>query len=159
MTRFAVVAPTNILSHLAEENKLGSTHLLLAHDVVKWPNEYKGIFAHADPAYDMIIMDNSVIELGGAVDLPMIREACRIVPPSFVVLPDVLLDGQATVAACSEALFSWDLGYKFPYMYVPQGKTIQEFVAAAEPFAAQKSIGAWGIPRNLVKSLGTRRRA
>jgi hypothetical protein len=116
-----------------------------------------------------IIMDNSVIELGNAVDIKVIKKACDAVDVTTIVLPDVLLDGKATINSCKAALETWPNEFRDylgstnngrrGFMYVPQGKTIQEFAVAAQALAGHPDINFWGVPRNLVANLGTRRDA
>lgn len=165
MARFAIVAPPDILEHLDATNVLEDTHLLLAHDVVKQPFRYSNLFddemrPHQDSR--LVIMDNSVIELGNAVDLHMIEVACELTRPTCVVLPDVMLDGPATTISCTDAVDVWqDLlcrgkNKDMSFMFVPQGKTIHEFVKCAESLCDNHAIGYWGVPRNLVKTLGSR---
>lgn len=163
MARFAPVAPAHIVAKLPAFER-GDYHLLLAHDVVANPKAYGDLFNH----YGMeIIMDNSVIELGGAVPLPTILEAAKIVQCSTVVLPDVLLDGKATVESCSKALDEWGPEFeklygsmnKFGFMYVPQGKTIEEWAASAQALCDDDRINYWGIPRNLLLNKIDRRLA
>lgn len=170
MARFCIVAPPPILRRLEESGEgIGSAHLLLAHDVVKHANEYRELFntskrdrwgATLVHQNRWIILDNSVIELGNAVDIGMIQEAVEIVNPSCVVLPDVLENWAATVESCSVALEDWPLTLKStPFLMIPQGKTLKEFIKCAEYFAENVNIKFWGVPRNLVKNIGTRRDA
>jgi hypothetical protein len=163
MAKFAPVAPAHIVEQLSEAAR-GDYHLLLAHDIPKNAEVYKRVYNHFGFT---IIMDNSVIELGNAVDLGLIKQAVAVTSATSIVLPDVMLDGKATVASCEAALDIWYdafsplLGYSNPwgFMYVPQGKTLEEFAASAEAFADKQHINFWGIPRNLVGQIGTRRDA
>jgi len=169
MSRFAPVCPIRILRQL-EPASSGDYHLLLAHDVAANAAEYRQWFGqHRNMT---VIMDNSVIELGNAVDLSVIKAACDIVEVTTIVLPDVLLNGKATVDSCSKALETWPgefapyLGDSYEngrrkrgFMYVPQGKTLAEFGSAAQALAEHPDINFWGIPRNLVAQIGTRRDA
>lgn len=165
MAKFAPVCPPRVLRQLSPGNS-GNYHLLLAHDVAAhieeyaWQDNFRGM---------QVIMDNSVIELGGAVDLDTIMTACSVVDVTSVVLPDVLLDGNATVESCTAALADWTpffkkyfnrIGpWKRGFMYVPQGKTLAEFAWAAQKLCDHPGINFWGIPRNLVGQVGTRRDA
>lgn len=167
MPHYAPVVPINVADYLDRHGVLGNYHLLLAHDVVKYPNQYKALY---DTPYKTIIMDNSVCELGTAVDLDMVVEACKIVTPTSIVLPDVYTDAASTIASCTEAYPLWverfghvaelkRWGSSWGFMYVPQGRTISEFVTCAEAMANHEfypSINCWGVPRNLVQFLGSR---
>lgn len=162
--KFAPVCPPRLLKKM-EPYCSGDYHLLLAHDVAANPEEYKSFFS----VNHTVIMDNSVIELGGAVDLDTIKKAVINVASNSLVLPDVLLDAKATVESCKAALPTWrrealewlvnQQGVPRGFMIVPQGKTLQEWAWCAEQFAHDENINFWGIPRNLVKQIGTRRDA
>lgn len=170
MARFAIVAPPTILEGLDKAHLLGGSHLLLAHDIVKHPKRYEAIFSTKRNASGMlleytdrfVILDNSVIELGTAVDIQMIADAAHIVKPTCIVLPDVMLKAVDTITSCSEALLSW--GKHLPrefqkYMIAPQGVSLKEFTACAEFFGDEPLIRYWGIPRNLVACHGSRQNA
>lgn len=168
MAVFAPVCPSRILKQLDPHNA-GNYHLLLAHDVAKDPG-YKEFFSKL--FMSTVIMDNSVIELGNAVDLSVIKAACLNVLPHTIVLPDVLLDARETVNSCKAALPVWREAFKDVlakpieyssmkrgFMIVPQGKSIEEWAWCAEQFKDEPDVNFWGIPRNLVKQIGTRRDA
>jgi hypothetical protein len=167
MAKFAPVAPIQVISKMPSI-VAGDYHLLLAHDVANHDQEYRRYFGSFK---NTVIMDNSVIELGNAVDLKVIKKALRAVDSATVVLPDVLLDGAATVASCKAALDVWaddlvDVGFgsasdyqRRGFMLVPQGKTLAEFAWCAQQFAHDRRINFWGVPRNLVKEIGSRAKA
>lgn len=160
MARFAPVAPPRIVSRLSPINS-GDYHLLLAHDVATHAQEYARYFGNFR---NTIIMDNSVIELGGAVDLKVVKAACVAVDPTTVVLPDVLLDARATIDSCKAALETWPSTFNDifgrrsdrGFMVVPQGETEREWAYCAEQFADDPRINFWGIPRNIVALHGSR---
>lgn len=168
MSRFAPVCPSRVLVELSPSAS-GDYHLLLAHDVAVDPGYRQFFNQHRNM---IIIMDNSVIELGNAVDIGMIQRAVDAVCPTSIVLPDVLLDAANTYRSCHSALIEWRTAFagflasnpknsffKRGFMFVPQGKTIQEWAWCAEQFANEPDINFWGIPRNLVGQIGTRRGA
>jgi len=167
MANFAPVAPIRILEQFSQMGIIGEYHLLLAHDIISNPlasRAYQDVFGKRQWE-GTVILDNSIIELGNAVDLDVIAEAAEIVRANVIVLPDVLEDGVATVTSIDDAYDEWaerfddllgDNNYRF--MMVPQGKTIEEFRDCAEALY-QIDPGAdhmWGIPRNLVKLHGSR---
>jgi hypothetical protein len=167
MTKFCIVAPVNILKGLEAHGMLGIHHLLLAHDIVikEHSQEYVRIFGQRrwDDS-ELVILDNSVVETGNAVDLGMIADAIAIVQPTCVVLPDVLLNASETIIDCRKALDEWPkkLGDATKYMYVPQGNTIMEFIECATvdwDLHFDERITHWGVPRNLVKQMNSKSRA
>ena len=73
---FLPVVPHHFLSKFQKDLGIHNGAFLLAHDVVKHRDAYctlsnKWTYAHT-------ILDNSVIELGTAVDFEMVRDAAAI---------------------------------------------------------------------------------
>lgn len=164
MAKFGPVAPIHVVNKLSPA-ACGDYHLLLAHDVAANAREYGQFF---NSRRNMtIIMDNSVIELGNAVDLKIVHKACEAVDSTTIVLPDVMLEGKETVESCAAALLSWPSQFvdlfgtraDRGFMIVPQGRSLEEFAWCASQFAHHPSINFWGVPRNLVKEIGSRARA
>ena len=155
MAKFAPVVPITIARILRDHNVLGDYHLLLAHDVVQHPLEYAEVYKQITADGGFIIMDNSVIELGKAVDSKIIQEACDIVNASCVVLPDVLMDGPQTFAHTTMEFKSWQSqGFDFDAyapMIIPQGHSFEDWITCAEHFA-QSELGPLayvGLARNI----------
>jgi len=111
---------------------------------------------------ELLILDNSVVELGGAVDENLLAEAAHIVNPTHIVLPDVMLNGLKTLEHGLRAL-EWNLWDDHDHdqhaMYLPQGSTLNKFARCAEPLANDPRITMWGVPRNVAKYHGSRRDA
>jgi hypothetical protein len=158
MACFAPVVPLAVAKVLKEEGTLGNYHLLLAHDVVEHPDEYREVYGeYCHKGRGMVILDNSLIELGKSFTYDGIIEAAEILNPSFVVLPDTLGDVKATCEASKEFhayLHERRLDGKWPLMGVMQGKTVQECMQCA--FELAPMIHGLCIPRHLVKELGSR---
>lgn len=164
MARFAPVCPPQILQYFKDEGCLGDYHLVLAHDIAARPDLYHAVFDRPHYSSMEIILDNSVIELGGAVNIDTIVEAAKVVQPVTTVLPDVLLDSQKTLERCMAALPIWAEHFvranlEPAFMFVPQGRTLEEWVQCAERFADARFVNYWGIPRNVVDKteIGTRK--
>lgn len=169
MPRFAPVAPLPILSALEKEDAraIGTYHLLLAHDVVKSEQSsvgYADLFrARLNPRFGarmQIIMDNSIVELGGAVDLETIKHAADIVRADCIVMPDVMGDGKATIELYKETVADphyEEVRAAYQIMAVPQGPTIDKFLDCLDFFAAQEEPPEWiAVPRIATEQLGTR---
>lgn len=161
MAKYCTVAPINVLEYLNRETRLGAHHLVLAHDIVKPDRQVQYAKIFQQPRFELVILDNSVVETGNAVDVGMMKEATAIVNPTCVVLPDIQHEAVATVNASMNAMEDWPtiFPYDTQFMFLPQGKTFQEFAWAAEQSIGIPGISWWGIPRNLVSILGTRRDA
>jgi hypothetical protein len=100
VARFAPVVPIHIARELQKGPKdyLGRYHLLLAHDILEKPDEYREIYGKVRKAYkdSFIILDNSIVELGTAMGLEDLLEAANIVEPNCIVIPDKMGDGAET---------------------------------------------------------------
>ena len=154
MAEFAPVVNVELAQQLKADGHLGSYHLLLAHDVVKRPLEYESVFLNLPNKY--IIMDNSSCELGKPVDIQTMKEARRIVGATVCVLPDIIGDARATMEATLGSYNAWYLAGLGPFMVVPQGRNLQEFMLCVQSFKKLLHVQAWGVPRATVKSMGTR---
>jgi hypothetical protein len=171
MAKFAPVAPIQVLEGLYAHSPetFGDYHLLLAHHTVEHSARFKDLFdkLEDDGWHGTIIMDNSIVELGEAVDSSMIAEAVDIVDrPSnkvYPVLPDVMGKGLETREAVAEAYPLWKddmLGAGF--CAVCQGKDFDDYYNSLQIFANKEKypeIVMLSIPRILVKTVGSRVKA
>jgi hypothetical protein len=160
MALFAPVAPPQLLLELRAIGDFlpGTYHLLLAHDVLEQPHNYDPETGFIPPT-SLVILDNSMIELGHPIEPEMLMDAAEIVKPKLIVLPDVRGDAKATVQLSLEMAAK----YKLPnsdtrWMCVIQGRTDLEMYECAQAlFAALgNKIGCWGIGRTAVEDLGSR---
>ncbi len=165
MAKFAPVCPVNIYEALKEQKMLEDYFLLLAHDVAANQDRYSKVFTENLPFPETtdIIMDNSVIELGGFVDLDLVSDAVAATKANVVVLPDVLEDGKATAKATLKHFPKWKdaLPRGTQFMFVPQGETLEDWVTCLETVADEISthIDWIGIPRNTPGRIIDSRRA
>lgn len=164
--RFAPVVPWKIAQQLKDRGALGGYHLLLAHDVIDDakdnPRHYNEVYMDCGTETDpkLIIMDNSVIELGRPVGVDALQRAVEIVGAQVFVLPDELLLKDATVKATLEGLETYRSvreSMNCEAMAVPQGSTYDEWVECLEEFAKYPEIEWLGIPRNVREKLGRSR--
>lgn len=159
--RFAPVAPIRVLNSLAEKKCLGSYHLVLAHDVAENLVDFHKLFSNRDainPRTATVIIDNSIIELGESVPASLMRsavEAFTFIPNVVTVLPEVLMDSEGTTKAALKGIEAYQ-GIDKPLLFIPQGKTLSEFMKCAESLRNEK-IEWIGIPRNMTKVTGSRR--
>jgi hypothetical protein len=170
---FAPVAPIQILEEMVKtdmKHLFGSYHLFLAHHTATNEERFTSLIDRAFAEYysePTFIMDNSVVELGGAVDDDMIAKATTavIVPKRHAqvipVLPDVMGDGDATLEMSVEAYHRWEKG-GMPgtgYMLVAQGPTWDGFTNLVDSLIVKPGfpkITHIGIPRVLRKTMETR---
>lgn len=168
MAVYCPVAPAHILKELIPFREPDYRILLLTHEVLKNPKEHRAAMA----ASATVILDNSVVELGTAASLQDVKAAVRALEPSthphlrrlVIALPDVYLDAKKTVESIGDNYPSW--GEKLLYeksvefMIIPQGQNLHEFTWCAETLLKIAPAATWiGVPRNLVRNLGTRRDA
>lgn len=166
--QFAPVCGVQMYEQMAIRNELPSYHLLLAHDILARTERYSAVFKHMRPGPRTIILDNSVVELKSPIIDPVkIAIAAKAVDANVIVLPDIYRDAYATVLSCEEAYQTWEPVFNealgpdnYSFMMVPQGLDKHEFAKCAEAFADQvryPKIRWWGIPRNQVETVGTRK--
>ena len=160
MSRFAPVVPLQIARVLKEEGLLGNYHLLLAHDVRAWPTEYKQVYGDLvqDPK-SIVIMDNSVVELGEAVDIAWMVEACTVIKSNYLVIPDVMSNHVGTITAAQQFVREYEkvpVSQDVPLMGVIQGKTLDECISCAFNLAELPGVEALAIPRVVTKWMGSR---
>ena len=127
-----------------------------------------------------IIMDNSLVENGMSVDQKMVSDAVAIIQDAahergmspkiqvIPVLPDVMGDGHNTILESSEAYPKWLEDPVFnkwhsQFMVVAQGRSWNDYTSTVNFFFTGERgrkygerISWVGIPRFLVKTLGTR---
>lgn len=182
--KFAPVAPVQILQDLLARGLIGDYHLFLAHHTVEKTHKFESLMSQMILQGSLrykevtIIMDNSIVELGGSVDDKMIKEAVeiaqhystkfRVIP----VLPDVMGKGADTIELASDAYERWntvDTTHRswMPgegYMLVTQGESWEDFVALVNFFFLEnresyQKITWVGVPRVLLKCMPSRTRA
>lgn len=137
--KVASIAPM----HDVERTFDGSYAMLLSHLKDYYPKRVKG-----DNCYR--IMDNSLIELGGAVDMIQLVTAATCCDANEIILPDVFQDYDKTWRSVDKAL-SWlyQKGFNdhFRLMVVCQGKTIDDFERCFDRLVGIKEVHCIGIPK------------
>lgn len=170
MAQFAPVVPLHIASwlqaaHTGKEDLLGGYHLLLAHDVLSDPDAYVYIYGSVRQKFhnSFIIMDNSVVELGKAMKINDLVDACKVLKPDCLVIPDELGNGTATrdmaIAFCKEwagVAANDPLLSDIELMGVVQGVSVEDCFHTASVYYTLPLIRHIGVPRVLVKQFGTR---
>ena len=127
-------------------------HMFLTHMVEKYPAYTEA--ARNAPGYK--ILDNSLIELGGAVDLERVLNAAKVINADEIILPDVFQDGPATVKAVRESLQyltdKWtNRDWPFKLMAVAQGKDEKEWYECYQELLNMPDVDVIGVPKVLAK--------
>jgi hypothetical protein len=128
-------------------------HMFLTHLVEKYPFYAK--FAKEVKGYK--ILDNSLIELGGAVDMKRVLDAAEKIGADEIILPDVFQQGPETINAVNEALSELNDRYanrKWPYklMAVAQGRDEKEWYECYHELLNNPDIDVIGVPKVLAKA-------
>lgn len=170
MPKFAPVAPIQVLEGLYDQSPdlFGDYHLLLAHHTVEHIDRFATLFSRIEDEGKIrptIIMDNSVVELGGAVDFGMIQAAVDCIVDNcenasvIPVLPDVMGEGNETRIRVAEAYDRWSREMEGSgFMAVAQGRDFEDFQKSLHFLsrANYPEITYIGIPRWLTGKLGSR---
>jgi hypothetical protein len=141
---------------MKQEGFMGNYQLLLAHDVVANEDKYRSLL---EGFRGVVILDNSLIELGSPVSTEVMLHAANITNATYAVLPDKLFACAETVTASTTAAREWQAaGMEASFMIVAQGMTIAERIKCVEEISNQAELlhFAVGIPRAIVGLEGTR---
>lgn len=127
----AFICPTNALERFATRSDY---HLVLAHKVLE-DKKYADFYRHRSIAGDFIIQDCSAFELGHPIETPKLLEAADYTLAAEIVCPDVLFDGEATIASTKEFIKDFNKHYnhvikeKRPkLMAAVQGKNLVDYL-------------------------------
>lgn len=94
------------------------------------------------------ILDNSLIEIGGALSMQDVLNAAEIIKADEVVLPDVFTDGEATIESTTDALEEYKEELKhYKTMAVVHGKTKDEWLRTFLYFSERPDVDVLGIPK------------
>jgi hypothetical protein len=158
----ALIAPVNLHVNLdVKYGLMGDYHLLLAHQVLEHKDAYFKYYydIRREGRDPVIIMDNSLIELGRALQPDALAKACETVGARYLVLPDVMSDPWATIdksAAAYTQLKGKLEGVGF--MGVLQGKTLPHVAWCMNKFSEilGRDLEAVSVPRVMVDHFGSR---
>lgn len=121
--------------------------MLLTHLVEKDPEYVKLALEHPE---NYKILDNSLIELGGALSMDRLVAAAEKVKADEIILPDVFKDGEATVRSAKNSI-QWlrdhnKLGI-YKLMAVCHGTTPEAFKKCFDELSSLPEIDVIGIPK------------
>ena len=126
-------------------------HMFLTHLVESSP-EYRKAAIEA-PGYK--ILDNSLIELGGAVDLKRVLEAAKVIHADEIILPDVFQKGPETLEVVAQSIEylknAYPYGCPYKVMAVAQGRDEKEWYECYRELLNMSGVDVVGIPKILAK--------
>lgn len=157
MKHFAPVASLDMLEHMYYTGHASRYHLLLAHKVLENTKEWMRVFGMMrawDPNM-LVIMDNSLVELGAPLDCKSVAWAAKMVNADVIVLPDKLRCSSTTKEMSIRALKTYremqhagELPLQMQFMAVTQGNNSAQVASVAGVLSAM-GVGFLGVPRCL----------
>jgi hypothetical protein len=146
--KFAFISPIHDL-----ECDSSDYHMALTHLVLKYP-EYVDYYKRKR---GYVILDNSLIELGGSVKLRTILDAAEKIGPDEIVLPDVYKDGKATLKSVKKSLIEYS-GYQYTGGYelqaVCHGKDFKEWCYVWDELNKIDELHCIAIPKVTTNQFG-----
>lgn len=122
-------------------------HMCLAHLVEC--TEYRDHFASLTAKGKFVLMDNGAAE-GCQLKPEELFKMYELIQPTEIVLPDTLFNPASTIQKSRAFLFQMEqMGIKYRTMAVPQGNTLDEWIACARIFIKDKRINSFGISKFL----------
>lgn len=128
------VSSAMCLTHLVETNK----------EYAKFYSDFKGYK----------VLDNSLIELGGSVELQRVLSAAQEIRANEIILPDKFQDGPGTVKLVKESIDELrELGKLGDYsiMAVAHGSIVEEWVWCFRTLSEIPEVNVIGIPKITAK--------
>jgi hypothetical protein len=130
--------------------------MVLTHLVLKHPG-YAKYYNKRALKGSYLILDNSLIELGGSVKLRTVLDAAEIIGPDEIVLPDVYKDGNATLESVRNSLIEYD-GYQYNKSYklqaVCHGKDFKEWCHIWDELNKIDDLTCIAIPKVTTSQFG-----
>lgn len=164
MPKFAPIGPPHLLKRIRDElgdGALGDFHLVLAHDIVEKHKEWES--GQILPEGSLVIIDNSIIELGKPVGPKTMQAACDILGDRYkrvLVLPDKFDDPITTYDNAVKWLerYSEIAGVDFLYVIQASSMKDQVFDYISRDIRDLVHLGVnWvSAPRRIADQYGTR---
>lgn len=151
----ALITPTSLLDRLC---LTGKVQMCLAHRVIE-DETYATFYRNASDAGSLVMMDNSLWELGEAMMLTDLMPALEAVRPDELIVPDVFRDGPATQKAFTDftmqavaAGFDGPCSEEYPWQrnaVVVHGQDRQEWIECLDFFNDQDNAHTLCLPKVL----------
>ena len=94
--------------------------------------DYAGFFAERAGEGKHVILDNSAVELGEPENFVTYLDKAQSIHASEIMLPDIFQDAEETIHEASKSLPKIKSKYHFDLMIIPQGKTLNEWMACKD---------------------------
>jgi len=120
--------------------------MYLAHLVLKYPELFRSV-PDVLPG-NIRIMDNGNYELHRSCSVAELKEACEIIRPTEIVVPDVLWEAKATIKSTAEALTKVN-DWPVKRMAVAQGRSFDEVLNCARALINLPGVDVLGLPKYL----------
>jgi hypothetical protein len=140
--------------------------MLLAHKVNENPEEWSDAILDMRERSDdrkykpVVILDNGMYELGGSLSPKELADACDAVSAEYMLLPDVMDDGQKTVELSLKAVEEFGgIPPADKFAFVAQGRTEGEYIQSILDFLTQVeflTVGMICVPKKAYENLKTR---
>ncbi|MGW7433254.1 hypothetical protein ACWGIN_27405 [Streptomyces sp. NPDC054861] len=142
---FSVIAPPAYLDVFVAQEP-ARVHHAAAQRVLS-DTGYRAFFRHEAERGAEIIVDNGLFDLGYALPAADLVEAARAVRAREIILPDVMRDGAATIAASAQAAREIrDLSDGFRLCVVLHAADDEEWLRTYDHFASSDYVGAIALP-------------
>ena len=136
--KLASIVPVKNVTHTFD----GDYAMLLAHLKDYYPKERR--------RNCYVIMDNSLIELGGAVNIETVYKAAKQCEVDEFILPDVFRDADATIREVTKSigwLYHEEHIHEMRLMAVCQGSNLGDFIKCFRTLERIPEIHCIGIPK------------
>jgi hypothetical protein len=143
---------TIVPEHLLDYTTNNDYFMCLAH-LVDGKNNYTKFFQQRVAEGKFVLMDNGAAE-NAQVSLDDLLDKIDIIKPTEVVLPDVLLDTDKTLAQYQVALHAIKkrFGDSVRVMAVPQGKNLYLWARCAKEFIDNPLVDSIGVSKFLLNA-------
>lgn len=155
--KYAPIAPPHLLDII---DAAGSRyHMALGQWLTK-NGSYRAFYRQQIRMGGTVIVDNGAAEPENErVSYNLIVLDALDISADMIVLPDVLLDAEATMAACKEHADLIDIIPPSRRLFIPQGKDLSEWISCLDWGIKNIRFGTVGVPKHLERFDGARQKA
>lgn len=152
--KLALIPPIDLLEYTEETN----LQLMLPH-LLQRSERYRYIYKrHCEDPGEYVILDNGEAE-GVTPDWDYLWSLLREYQPDEFVIPDVIADMRKTIDRAKEWRYKFSSSIEWSnrkYMFVIQGRTMEEFKESINWALQRDWIDVIGIPRHCIETLNMR---